>query len=121
MSMARDRRVNHGAVDLTAVSLGGFLGRRDDASPIHQCPLSADCVAKVVLHRWTKTFAGCRRGFRVKICGTSSPRAKLTGNFANAAEVTRIVHRFVLRVLAKNSWRCNFRLLQHYPPQAPIP
>ena len=47
MSMARDRRVNHGAVDLTAVSLGGFLGRRDDASPIHQCPLCADIVAKV--------------------------------------------------------------------------
>jgi hypothetical protein len=24
-----------------AVLLGGFLGRRDDASPIHQCPLCA--------------------------------------------------------------------------------
>src|SRR5882762_4771379 len=50
MSMARDRRVNHGAVDLTAVSLGGFLGRRDDASPIHQCPLCSTSGHSITAH-----------------------------------------------------------------------
>ena len=65
-----------------------------------------------------QNFRGLQARFSCKDLGTSSPRAKLTGNFANAAEATRIVHRFVLRVLVKNSWRCNFRLLQHYPPNS---
>ena len=65
-----------------------------------------------------QNFRGLQARFSCKDLGTSSPRAKLTGNFANAAEATRIVHRFVLRVLVKNSWRCNFRLLQHYPSES---
>src|SRR5262245_33358029 len=37
-----------------------------------------------------KISAGCRRGFRVKMWGTSSPYAKLTGDFCNATEALRI-------------------------------
>ena len=41
-----------------------------------------------------KNSEGRRRGFRVKICGTSSPHAKLIGDFGSATEVIRIVDCF---------------------------
>jgi hypothetical protein len=47
----------------------------------------------------------------------SSPYAKLTGDFANATELTRIVDRFVLQVFAKKRWPCNFRLLKNTIPR----
>ena len=43
-------------------------------------------------------------------------RKKLTGDFGNAIEIIRIVDCFPFCVFAKNSWPCNFRLLQHNPP-----
>jgi hypothetical protein len=46
--------------------------------------------------------------------GDRSSRVKLTGDFGNAIEGIRISNRLPLLVFAKNSWRCNFRLLQHY-------
>ena len=50
--------------------------------------------------------------------GTSSPHVKLTGDFGNATEAIRIGNCFPFRVFAKNSWSCNFRLLQHNPLKA---
>ena len=61
-----------------------------------------------------KNSAGCRRVFGVKMWGDMSPRVKLTGDFGNAIEGIRISNHLPLLVFAKNSWRCNFRLLQHY-------
>src|SRR5271154_1455279 len=65
-----------------------------------------------------KNSAGYRRGFRLKMWRTSSPHVKLTGDFGNAIEVTRIGDCFPSRVFAKNSQTCNFRLLQHNRPRA---
>jgi len=50
--------------------------------------------------------------------GTSSPHAKLTGDFAKATEAIRIADRFPLRNFAKNSSHYNFGLLQQYLPNA---
>ena len=50
--------------------------------------------------------------------GASSPNAKLTGDFANGSEATRIGDCFPFRNFAKNSSPCNFRLLQQYLPIA---
>jgi hypothetical protein len=33
----------------------------------------------------------------------------------------RIIDLFALQIFAKKSGRCNFRLLQHYPPQPDLP
>jgi len=63
-----------------------------------------------------KNSADYRRGFRVKMWGTSSPHVKLTGDFGNAVEVIRIGDCFPFRVFAKNSQTCNIRLLQHNRP-----
>jgi hypothetical protein len=38
------------------------------------------------------------------------------GDFGSATEAMRIIDLFALQVFAKNLDRCNFRLLQHYPP-----
>ena len=65
-----------------------------------------------------KNSAGCRRVFGVKMWGDMSPRVKLTGDFGNAIEGIRISNRLPPLVFAKNSWRCNFRLLQQYRPKA---
>src|SRR6185436_1783812 len=50
--------------------------------------------------------------------GDMSPRVKLTGDFGHAIEGIRISNRLPPLVFAKNSWRCNFRLLQQYPPHS---
>src|SRR5262249_17409272 len=67
-----------------------------------------------------KNSKGRRCGFRVNMGGTSSPRAKLTGDFGNAIEAIRIGDFFSVHVFAKNSRPCNFRLLQHNRPEALI-
>src|SRR5438105_15429014 len=61
-----------------------------------------------------KNSAGRRRGFRVKMRGTSSPHGKLTGDFGKANEAIRISDRLPVRVFAKNWSPCNFGLLQQY-------
>src|ERR1700750_2046179 len=65
-----------------------------------------------------KNSAGCRRAFGVKMWGDRFSRVKLAGDFGNAIEGIRISNHLPLLVVAKNSWRCNFRLLQQYPPKA---
>src|SRR5262249_46075618 len=61
-----------------------------------------------------KNSASRRFGFRVRMRGTSSLRAKRTGDFGNAIADTRIGDWSPSRVFAKNSEPGNFRLLQQY-------
>jgi hypothetical protein len=77
-------------------------------------PKLADFVAKVVFNRGFKNSKGRRRGFRVKMRGTSSPHAKRTGDFGKANEAMRIGDYFPPRVFAKNWSPYNFGLLQQY-------
>jgi hypothetical protein len=70
--------------------------------------------------RVIKNSPGCRRDFRVKMWGTSSPGDKLTGDFGNAMEATQIAGRRLLRFVAGNLSPGNFGLLQHNLPIADI-
>src|SRR3954469_4432342 len=83
------------------------MGQRDEltlskSSPLllrSTCERTSICVAQGRLcckSRFALNSAGCRRGFRVKMCGTSSPH------------------------VGKNSSSCNFRLLQHNRPSTEI-
>src|SRR5262249_49694944 len=56
---------------------------------------------------------GCRRDFRVKMWGTSSPDDKLTGDLGNVIETTQIGGRRSDRLTAGNLSPGNFGLLQH--------
>src|SRR5215469_17780444 len=67
-----------------------------------------------------KNSAGRRCGFRVKMRGTSSLHGKLTGDFGNASEAGRISDCLPSRVFTKKQSLCNFRLLQHYLPEAEL-
>src|SRR5262249_4279941 len=67
-----------------------------------------------------KNSPGCRRDFRVKMWGTSSPDDELTGDFDNAIEATQIAGRRLVRLVALNLSPCNFGLLQHNLPKADI-
>src|SRR5262245_63455044 len=53
----------------------------------------------------TKNSPGCRRDFRVKMWGTSSPDDKLAGDLAKAAEATKIGARRSDRLMAGNYHR----------------
>jgi hypothetical protein len=61
-----------------------------------------------------KNSLGCRRDFRVKMWGTSSPDRKLTGDLGNAIESTEIDGRRSRRPLAGKLSPGDFRLLQQY-------
>src|SRR5215831_6915856 len=61
---------------------------------------------------------GCRRDFRVKMWGTSSPDDKLTGDLGNVIETTQIGGRRSDRLTAGNLSPGNFGLLQHNLPIA---
>src|SRR5262245_54606259 len=63
-----------------------------------------------------KNSPGCRRNFRVKMWGTSSPDDELTGDFGNVIEATQIGGRRLVRLIAGNLSPGNFRLLQHNLP-----
>ena len=67
-----------------------------------------------------KNSAGCRRRFRVRSGGTSSSHARRIDGLGSATTTMRIGDYGALQVLAKNSDRCNFRILQQYVPQADI-
>src|SRR6478735_1289983 len=86
------------------------------------CPKSEKCryCCKSRFAQAIKNSAGCRRVFGVKMWGDRPSRVKLTGDFGNAIEGIRISNHLPLLVFAKNSWRCNFRLLQHYPLKADV-
>src|SRR5262249_38914079 len=68
----------------------------------------------------TKNSPGCRRDFRVKMWGTSSPDDKLTGDLAEAPEATKIAGRRSDRPMAGKLSPGNFGLLQQYLPRADI-
>ena len=63
-----------------------------------------------------KNSLGCRRDFRVKMWGTSSPDRKLTGDLGNAIESTEIDGRRSCGPLAGKLSPGDFRLLQQYRP-----
>jgi len=67
-----------------------------------------------------KNSAGRRRGFRVKMRGTSSPYVKPRGDLGKATAATRIGGCFSPPVFAKNWSSCNFRLLQQNLPTRDI-
>jgi len=60
-----------------------------------------------------KNSPGCRRDFRVKMWGTSSPTDKLTGDLGNVIEAAQIGVRRSDRLTAGKSSPGNFGLLQH--------
>src|SRR5262245_37696435 len=62
----------------------------------------------------TKNSPGCRRDFRVKMWGTSSPDDKLTGDLAKATEATKIAGRRSDHLMAGKLSPRNFGLLQQY-------
>jgi hypothetical protein len=62
----------------------------------------------------TKNSPGCRREFRVKMWGASSPDDKLTGDLGNVIEATESGDRQLIRVTAEKLSPDNFRLLQQY-------
>jgi hypothetical protein len=61
-----------------------------------------------------KNSPGCRREFRVKMWGTSSPDDKLTGDLGNMIEATESGDRQLICVTAEKLLPDNFRLLQQY-------
>jgi hypothetical protein len=63
-----------------------------------------------------KNSPGCRRDFRVKMWGTSSPDDKLTGDLGNAIETTQIGGCRSDCFMAEKLSPGNFRLLQQYLP-----
>src|SRR5215468_8625634 len=65
-----------------------------------------------------ENFPGCRRDFRVKMWGTSSPDDKLTGDLGNVIEATKIGGRRSDRLMAEKLSPSNFGLLQYYLPLA---
>ncbi|SRR6266704_2529580 len=67
-----------------------------------------------------KNSPGCRRDFRVKMWGTSSPDDKLTGDLGNVIEATQIGGRRSDRLMAGKLSPGNFGLLQQYLPGADI-
>src|SRR6266478_1703569 len=67
-----------------------------------------------------KNSPGCRRDFRVKMWGTSSPDDKLTGDLGNVIESTQIGGRRSDRLMAGKLSPSNFGLLQQNLPIADI-
>src|SRR6266516_3117576 len=67
-----------------------------------------------------KNSPGCRRDFRVKMWGTSSPDDKLTGDLGNVIEATQIGGRRSDRLMAGKLSPGNFGLLQQFLPEAAV-
>src|SRR5262249_45327112 len=114
------------------VRFGSFaseaIGAGQECGPLHpESGQTADPLAKSALCRYCckSLFAlvitippGCRRDFRVKMWGTSSPDDKLTGDLGNVIETTQIGGRRSDRLTAGNLSPGNFGLLQHNLPIA---
>src|SRR5262249_22070141 len=67
-----------------------------------------------------KNSSGCRRDFRVKMWGTSSPDDKLVSDIAKATEAIKIAARRSNRLMAGELSPLHFGLLQQYLPQAAV-
>src|SRR5262245_22923336 len=80
-----------------------------------------DHSVRPLLRVVTKTSPGCRRDFRVKMWGTSSPDDKLTGDLAKATEATKIAGRRSDRLMAGKLSPRNFGLLQQYRHEGDMP
>jgi hypothetical protein len=82
-------------------------------------PLPAMCrfCCKSLFAQVIKNFPGCRRDFRVKMWGTSSPDDKLTGGLPNEIEATHIGGFRSDRVIAGKLAPGSFGLLQQYLPR----
>jgi hypothetical protein len=78
----------------------------------HACRYCCKSLFTLVI----KNSPGCRRDFRVKMWGTSSPDDKLTGDLGNVIETTQIAGRRLVRLMARNLSPGNFGLLQHNLP-----
>jgi hypothetical protein len=75
------------------------------------CPLCARLFALVI-----KNSPGCRRDFRVKMWGTSSPDDKLSDDLGNVIEITQIGASRSDRLTTGKLSPGNFGLLQQYLP-----
>src|SRR4029450_128302 len=84
--------------------------------------MSAQCryCCKSLFALVIKNSPGCRRDFRVKMWGTSSPDDKLTGDLGNLIETTQIGGRRSDRLTAGKLSPGNFGLLQQYLPLADV-
>src|SRR6516164_2977879 len=71
---------------------------------------------KSIFAQVTKNSPGCRRDFRVKIWGTSSPDDKLVSDLAKAAEATKVAARRSDRLTEEKLSPRNFGFLQQYLP-----
>jgi hypothetical protein len=94
---------------------------RKDSTALLRCgisiwPMSLVGHYKSLFALVIKNSPGCRRDFRVKMWGTSSPDDEFTGDFGNATEATRIAGRWLVRLVAGNLSPGNFGLLQHNLP-----
>ena len=81
-------------------------------------PLAPRLCCKSRFSPMTKILRAVGATFVYKMRGTSRPHAKFTGDFGNAIEVIQISDRSLLSVFAKNLEPCNFRVLQHNPPES---
>jgi hypothetical protein len=65
-------------------------------------------------------FPSRRRHDRIIMWGTTSPRAKLTGDSRDEFETALIGDCRLFRLLAENQPQCLWGLLQHYLPTAEV-
>src|SRR5262249_59387865 len=92
---------------------GSIASRRQDGG-VRATSASPRLCCKSLFALLIKNFPGCRRDFRVKMWGTSSPTDKLTGDLGNVIESTKIGGRRSDRLMAGKLSPSNFGLLQHY-------
>jgi hypothetical protein len=85
------------------------------------CPLLLRLCCKSLFALVIKIFPGCRRDFRVKMWGTSSPDDKLTGDLGNVIEAAQIGVRRLDRLTTRKSSPGNFGLLQQYHSESDAP
>src|SRR5260370_31693698 len=90
-----------------------FAEEPDDRTTFGMAGIGRYCC-KSLFALLIKNSPGCRRDFRVKMWGTSSPDDKLTGDLGNVIEATQIGGRRSDRLMAGKLSPGNFGLLQQY-------
>src|SRR5262245_57926692 len=95
---------------------GPYIGSRAAVqATLALSPLCPRYCCKSLSALVIKNSPGCRRDFRVKMWGASSPEDKLTGDLGNAFEAAEIGGRWSDRLLAGKLSSGDFGLLQQYP------